>query len=245
MSPAEREKGDEGPPKAQPKSFAAYPVPEYTASESVPYRRNRWENQDWWIATSLTLLCAFTRLYQIGKRDITSWDETHFGKFGAYYVNRTFYHDVHPPLAKMLIGLSEYVSGHNGTFTFKGKYPPYVNYTFMRQFAAMFGIGLVPLAYLTCHQLNMRRQACVLAALFVLFDNALCVMSRFILLDPLLLFFTAASLCAAAGLQNARHLAFSKTWWRWLLLTGASLGLVASCKWVGFLTIALVGLYTI
>ncbi|KAJ2665638.1 Protein O-mannosyltransferase 2 [Coemansia sp. RSA 1200] len=226
--------------------FTAYPASRAPVATGVPYMRNKWTaGIDGPIIAALTILCAFTRLYQIGKRATVTWDESHFGKFGAYYINRTFYHDVHPPLAKMLIGLSEYLAGHNGTFRFKGAYPEYVNYTFMRCFTAMFGIGLAPLAYLTCLQLNMQRRACALAALFVIFDNGLCVMSRFVLLDEPLLFFTAASLCSVAGFQNIRHRAFSCEWWRWLLLTGCSLGLVSSSKWVGFLAVALVGLYTI
>lgn len=48
-----------------------------------------------------------------------SWDETHFGKMGSWYINRTFFFDVHPPLGKMLIGLSGLLTGYNGTYPFE------------------------------------------------------------------------------------------------------------------------------
>lgn len=195
----------------------------------------------------LTLIAAATKLYRIGRRNNVSWDEAHFGKFGAYYLNRTFYHDVHPPLAKMLVGLSELLAGHNGTFSFKGghTYPPYVNYQFMRIFNAMFGIMLTPMAYLTCRQLRMPARYAAMAALFITFDNAICVMSRFILLDAPLLAFTALALMMLSYFHRQRHQPFSPQWTKHLCLLGVALGLVASSKWVGFFAISLVGFYTI
>ncbi|OMJ08835.1 Dolichyl-phosphate-mannose-protein mannosyltransferase 3, partial [Smittium culicis] len=193
----------------------------------------------------LTALSLFTRLYQIGKRDQVTWDESHFGKFGAYYLNRTFYHDVHPPLAKMLVGLAELIAGHNGTFGFKGKYPNYVNYTFMRVQIAMYGIFLVPIAYVTLRAMNLRKKYCLLGAIFILFDNALCVMSRFILLDEPLLFFTGTSLMFAVLFFTCSHKSFSKKWYVYLILTGFNLGCVLSSKWVGLFCVALVGLATV
>ncbi|KAJ1730790.1 Protein O-mannosyltransferase 2 [Coemansia biformis] len=199
------------------------------------------------VVVILTLLAAATKLYRIGRRNNVSWDEAHFGKFGAYYLNRTFYHDVHPPLAKMLVGLSELLAGHNGTFGFKGgeTYPAYVNYTFMRVFNAGFGIALTPLAYITCRQLRVPVWFAVMAALFVTMDNAICVMSRFILLDAPLLAFTALALTMLARFHRVRNAPFSAEWWKRLMLTGLALGLVSSCKWVGLFAVALVGLYTI
>ncbi|KAJ2783164.1 Protein O-mannosyltransferase 2 [Coemansia interrupta] len=199
------------------------------------------------IALALTFVSLFTRLYQIGKRDIVTWDETHFGKFGAYYVNRTFYHDVHPPLAKMLVGLGEFLSGHNGSFTYASGavYPEHVNYTFQRGYVAVFGAMTVPLAYRTCRLLGFGKPAATMAASFIVFDNAMCLISRFILLDPPLLCFTAMSLLGYSGFMAQRHRAFEASWWRWLAFTGISLGLVVSSKWTGLFVIALVGLCTI
>ncbi|KAJ2721261.1 Protein O-mannosyltransferase 2 [Coemansia sp. Benny D115] len=205
-------------------------------------------SRDFVIVAVLTLASLVTRLWKIGRRANVTWDEAHFGKFGAYYINRTFSHDVLPPLAKMLVALAEVIAGHNGTFNFKsGKaYPAYVDYTFMRAQIAMYGVALVPLAYLTCRHLGFSRAMAALAGSFVLFDNALCVMSRFILLDEPLLFFTALTLWSATGFQHvsAHGRAFTRQWWRWLLLTGFSLGCVMSSKWVGLFCVIMVGVAT-
>ncbi|KAJ2371435.1 Protein O-mannosyltransferase 2 [Coemansia sp. RSA 2607] len=205
-------------------------------------------SRDFVIVLFLTVASLFTRLWKIGRRPYVTWDEAHFGKFGAYYINHTFYHDVHPPLAKMLVALAEVIAGHNGTFNFKSakKYPEYVDYTFMRAQIALYGVALVPMAYLTCRHLHISRPMATLAGCFVLFDNALCVMSRFILLDEPLLFFTAMTLWSATGFQyvNKHGRSFSRRWWKWLLLTGFSLGCVMSSKWVGLFCVIMVGIAT-
>ncbi|KAI8324767.1 PMT-domain-containing protein [Martensiomyces pterosporus] len=205
-------------------------------------------SRDALIMLVLTLGSLWTRLWKIGRRPNVTWDEAHFGKFGAYYINHTFYHDVHPPLAKMMVALAEVIAGHNGSFAFKSgkKYPEHVNYTMMRAQIALYGVALVPLAYLTCIQLRLSRPMAALAACFILFDNALCVMSRFILLDEPLLFFTALTLWSAACFQNEnKHSApYSRSWWKWLLMTGFSLGCVMSSKWVGFFCVLMVGIAT-
>ncbi|KAF3028738.1 Protein O-mannosyltransferase 2 [Penicillium rubens] len=179
----------------------------------------------------LTALALFTRLYQIGRSNIVTWDEAHFGKFGSHYLKREFYFDVHPPLGKMLVGLSGYLAGYNGSFEFKSgeKYPEDVNYTFMRAFNAAFGIVCIPLAYYTARELNFRRATVWLISLMVLCENSYATISRFILLDSMLLCFTFTTTMCWARFHRLQRDSFS----------------LECVKWVGFFCTALVGLYTI
>ena len=70
----------------------------------------------------------------------------------------------------MLVGLSGYMAGYNGSFEFKSgeHYPPEVNYTFMRIFNATFGALCVPLAYYTSKQLKFTNATTWLVTLMVL-----------------------------------------------------------------------------
>ena len=116
----------------------------------------------------------------------------------------------------------------------------------MRMLPAILGVATVPLAYLTMRGLECRATTALLAAVFVTFENGLVTQSRHILLDSPLLFFTSLTTFLWVGFCNEdkRH-PFGEGWWAWLILTGLSLGAVASCKWVGLFTIATIGFSTI
>ncbi|GAA5971301.1 hypothetical protein JCM11641_008301 [Rhodosporidiobolus odoratus] len=194
-----------------------------------------------------TILSLFTRLYRIGANNTVVWDEAHFGKFGSYYLNRTFYFDVHPPLGKMLVGLAGAVSGFNGAFDYPSGavYPDHVPFRAMRILLALPGVAMVPLAWGTAVELRMSKWGTHIVTLMVLCDLAWLVIARFVLLDSLLLFFTFTTVYCLACFNNQQRRPFEEDWWIWLTLTGISIGCVASVKWVGLFVTALVGLYTV
>lgn len=147
----------------------------------------------------------------------------------------------------MLVGLSGYLAGYNGSFEFKSgeTYPAELNYTFMRLFNAAFGAICVPLAYFTAKELNFRRPTVWFVTLAVLCENSYTTISRFILLDSMLLCFTFTTVFCWSKFHRQQHDPFSPEWGLWLMLTGVSIGCVCSVKWVGFFVTALVGLYTV
>ncbi|KAI9870959.1 MAG: Protein O-mannosyltransferase 2, partial [Watsoniomyces obsoletus] len=122
----------------------------------------------------------------------------------------------------MLVGLSGYLAGYNGSFEFKSgeKYPEEVNYTFMRVFNALFGAVTIPLSYFTARELGFRRPAVWLVTLMVLCENSYATISRFILLDSMLLCFTFTTVLCWARFHRLRYESFSAEWFVWLFLTG-------------------------
>lgn len=63
------------------------------------YHDTRWS---WGVFLLILILGIGTRFYKVEEPDHVCWDETHFGKMGSWYINRTFFFDVHPPLGKVL-----------------------------------------------------------------------------------------------------------------------------------------------
>ncbi|XP_077395910.1 protein O-mannosyl-transferase 2 isoform X2 [Festucalex cinctus] len=188
-----------------------------------------------------------TRLYKIKEPPHVCWDETHFGKMGSYYINKTFFFDVHPPLGKMLIGLAGYMSGYDGTFTFTKPGDKYEHHTYwgMRGFCAGLGSFLPIFAYLIVLELSHSHTAALIAAWLLIFDTGCITISQYILLDPILLFFIMAAVLSMVKFNQQKDRPFTAPWWFWMLLTGANLAGALGVKFVGLFVILLVGLNTV
>ncbi|KAH8419788.1 hypothetical protein KR009_002658 [Drosophila setifemur] len=206
-------------------------------------------NWNWFLLLATVFLVTFaTRFYKVTEPDHICWDETHFGKMGSWYINRTFFFDVHPPLGKMLIGLSGYLTGYNGTFPFEKPGDKYneTAYQGMRYFCTTLGALIMPMGFDTVYDLTRSPEAAILAASYLIFDVGMLTLNQYILLDPILLFFMMGSVWGMVKISKttASGGSYSLRWWAWLFLTGTMLSCTISVKFVGLFVVLLVGLHT-
>jgi dolichyl-phosphate-mannose-protein mannosyltransferase len=193
----------------------------------------------------ITVLAFVTRFYGIGHPDQVVFDEVHFGKFASYYLERTYFFDVHPPFGKLLFALAGWMVGYDGAFHFDNIGDSYITnnvpYVAYRSMPALMGSLTVPTVFLIMWESGYSLPGCVTAAGLVLFDNAHIGQTRLILLDATLVFAMALSVLCYIRFYKLRHQEFSRKWWKWLLLTGVALSCVISTKYVGLFTFFSIG----
>ncbi|KAH6670776.1 glycosyltransferase family 39 protein [Halenospora varia] len=201
---------------------------------------------DYRIALSIITLLAFvTRFWGISHPNEVVFDEVHFGKFASYYLERTYFFDVHPPFGKLLFALMGWFVGYDGHFHFENIGDSYINnkvpYVAFRAMPAFLGALTVPVVFDIMWESGYTLPACILSACLVLFDNAHIGQTRLILLDATLVFAMACSLLCYIKFYKLRHEPFGRKWWKWLLLTGFALSCVISTKYVGLFAFVTIG----
>ncbi|GCE97359.1 dolichyl-phosphate-mannose--protein mannosyltransferase 4 [Zygosaccharomyces mellis] len=195
---------------------------------------------------AVTCLAFFVRFYKIWYPKEVVFDEVHFGKFASYYLERSFFFDVHPPLAKMLIAFIGFLSGYDGSFKFDEIGHSYVQnpapFLQYRCFNAFLGTMTVPLMFNTLKEFNFKAITCAFGAFMVAIDNAHVTETRLILLDAFLNFTVALSVYSYVKFYKVQLTSpFSLRWNLWLFATGLSLSLVISTKYIGVMTYAMIG----
>ncbi|KAH6496737.1 hypothetical protein HBI55_088550 [Parastagonospora nodorum] len=193
----------------------------------------------------MTVLAFITRFWGIRHPDQVVFDEVHFGKFASYYLQRTYFFDVHPPFGKLLFAFAGWLVGYKGDFLFENIGDSYITnkvpYVAYRAMPASLGALTVPIVFMIMWESGYSLPACVTAAGLMLLDNAHIGQTRLILLDASLIFFMALSVLSYIRFYKLRHEPFGRKWWKWLLLTGVNLSCVISIKYVGVFTFFSVG----
>ncbi|KAK3718581.1 Dolichyl-phosphate-mannose--protein mannosyltransferase 4 [Vermiconidia calcicola] len=204
---------------------------------------NEWEYK---VALAvITVLAFLTRFWGISHPNQVVFDEVHFGKFASYYLQRTYFFDVHPPFGKLLFAFAGWLVGYDGAFLFENIGDSYITnkvpYVAYRSMPALMGSLTVCTTYWIMWESGYSLPACIVAASLVLFDNAHIGQTRLILLDATLVLFMATSILCYIRFYKLRHDPFSRKWWKWLLLTGISMSCVISTKYVGAFTFFSIG----
>jgi hypothetical protein len=144
---------------------------------------------------ALTMVACVTRLWRLHHPATPVYDETHVGRFLGWYHDRAFFFDVHGPFAKLSMYWSAVTLGFDGRNSCPYESAePYVASCDMlpqRLLPAVCGAALVPLTYCTCARMQLRPQAMLLAAWFVLIDTHLVGVSRLHLNDAIQLLLIA------------------------------------------------------
>ncbi|KAB0798575.1 hypothetical protein PPYR_09568 [Photinus pyralis] len=200
------------------------------------------------ISVSLLVLSLVTRMYKLQEPKYIVFDELHYGKYVSLYMRNTFFFDSHPPLGKQLIAALAYLMGFDGTYKFDRIGSPYnesVPLFALRFIPALCGSLFIPVTYHLMLEIGLTQWTSVLAALLLLFDNAVLTQSRFILMESMLLLFSTFGLLSILKFRKYYCEQFCIFWWFWLIIGSFSLTCALCVKYSGFysccLAIAILG----
>lgn len=193
----------------------------------------------------LTAIGMMSRVFRIQFPKQLVFDEIHFGNFTNWYLKGQYFHDIHPPLAKLIMaGVAAY-SGYKGDINFQqvsqeGKEYPHMHYVALRITPAFFAALCVPLSYLIMRTSLSSHFASFTAALLVFSDLVLIIEGRHILSDGILHFFSTLAILSIFLYERYNNLPA-------LIFEGIACGCVASCKYTsgGIVLLALIRQFSI
>nr|WP_233195513.1 phospholipid carrier-dependent glycosyltransferase [Corynebacterium sp. 13CS0277] len=220
-----------------------------------------WTRLDWIVLGVLSLAALATRMVALGaatSEGTPVFDEKHYVPqaydmvestinplTGGIESNPGYGLVVHPPLAKQLIALGEYLFG----------YSPWG----WRLSVAIAGCLVVLLVFLLARELARSTWVGAVAGLLALTDGVLIVASRFGMLDIFTTLFVLLAVYAlardhadvTARVAAAQDVLYSSRlgpflgfrWWRFL--AGVALGCTLSVKWSGLYYMAFFGIYLV
>lgn len=184
------------------------------------------------LALIAILLASFiTRYYKLEHPNSIVFDELHYIKFITLYTKRIFFFDPQPPLGKLLISLAAYIAGFKGNleYSYIGEaYKPDTPIHELRLIPCLCGSLIAPLCYLISLELRFRQPVAILVSILVITDNSLLTQSRFILLEPILIFLTLSSVYCYLKFRNQQ---LSE---KWLALACVFASLAVCIKYSGF-----------
>lgn len=195
---------------------------------------------DCFLLICITFISLTTRLWLISIPESITFDEVYFGNFTNYYLHRTYFHDIHPPFAKLTMAFIAYLTGYKGHINFandpKNRYlENEINYISLRLTPAIFQSFCFPLVYSTLRCLGFCSFTSFAASIAIIFEPSFLTEGRFILSDGILHFYSCLNMFALSIFiidYEPEYLWFASL----------SLGAAISCKHTAFGLIAFDGI---
>jgi dolichyl-phosphate-mannose--protein O-mannosyl transferase len=187
----------------------------------------------------LTALGVITRFFRIQYPPYVVFDEVYFGNFTNWYLSGTYFTDIHPPLAKLIMAGVARCAGYKGDINFEAlgdaRTYPNMTYVLLRVTPAFFGALCIPLIYFAMRAMLCSPFASFTASILVASDIMLIVEARHILSDPILHFFTCLAIFSIFLSERFSTIFF-------FIFEGLCLGFVAACKYTagGVVLLALI-----
>lgn len=171
-----------------------------------------------------TALGMITRIFRIQFPSSIVYEEGHYGNLTNSYLRGQYFHDNHPPLAKLIMtGIAHY-AGYNGEYNFYKQDYPTMTYVAMRMTPAFFGALCVPLSYLLMRFMKCSHFASFFSAILIMSDLSLIVEARHYLFEGILHFFICLSIFSIFLYERTMTIfAF--------IFEGFCLGCMAACKY--------------
>jgi dolichyl-phosphate-mannose-protein mannosyltransferase len=202
----------------------------------------------------ITALSTLTHFIFFGHPNGVVFDEVHIGNYLTNYWQGTYFFDVHPPLAKLLLAFFGYIIGAdkvNVDWTVIGNSISGAAIN-LRILPMVLGTLIPVLIYWIARRLDFSKLSSSAAAILVSLENSLIVASRLIVVDMFLLFFGFLSL--ASFLEYRRTFEYGHTrdntqnkWFRNLMLIVSVLSsaFAIGVKWTGLAFVLLIFLMEI
>lgn len=177
----------------------------------------------------------FSRSFRIQFPPNRVFDEAHFGRFTNEYIRRTYFHDIHPPLGKLLLALMGYLTNYDGNIDFNGDAYRDLHYFSLRSVPSTFSALIPPASFLAMRMFGYSTIASILVAIYLTAESMLIVESHLILIDGFLHSFTALTILGVAMLESGSHSKFA------LIFTSIMAGCTFSIKYTGMSVLVFIG----
>ncbi len=213
----------------------AVPLGGYIASES------RWTGLAKWLLFMISCISLVIRFYKLDSPPAVVFDELNTGEEINHYLKQEFFFDYSPPFGVILFAGMAWLVGYDGDFPFE-----YIGQTYysekmhgggffmsLRALSAFFGAWVPSIVFALLINIGVNENAALFASSLILFDNASCMQSRFILHDGMYYLWVVGIAFSWIQSQKNQRSSTSKGL-GWVFLGSALTGFAMSTKFVGW-----------